>query len=220
MHRPRPRPRSDPATTSAGSDASDTAGDPPPDAGPLDASVRGSVEQVAVLGTEPGTALTLVARDGDAVAEGTSDDQGSFLFRQVEPGGVIPYVDEAAPPPTRSPSWTAPPSRTNRCTTIRSWSPGSATSPTRDGTKLSASIYLPGPPEDGPYPTVVEYSGYNPADPTAPSRAWSVTPTPSTSTPCATTADCCSPRFPPVRTVSRPSQVRCWRPCWATPSWP
>src|SRR5690606_7267432 len=36
---------------------------------------------------------------------------------------------------------------------------------TRDGTTLSAAVYLPGPPEDGPYPTVVEYSGYSPSNP-------------------------------------------------------
>ncbi|MFN8019128.1 MAG: CocE/NonD family hydrolase [Acidimicrobiales bacterium] len=36
----------------------------------------------------------------------------------------------------------------------------------RDGTKLSVNVRLPGPPEDGPYPTVVEYSGYGPSDPT------------------------------------------------------
>jgi uncharacterized protein len=37
---------------------------------------------------------------------------------------------------------------------------------TRDGTLLSANVVLPGPVEDGPYPTVVEYSGYDPSNPT------------------------------------------------------
>jgi predicted acyl esterase len=36
---------------------------------------------------------------------------------------------------------------------------------TRDGTKLAINVTLPGPVEDGPYPTVVEYSGYDPANP-------------------------------------------------------
>ena len=35
----------------------------------------------------------------------------------------------------------------------------------RDGTLLSATVRLPGPIEDGPYPTVIEYSGYDPASP-------------------------------------------------------
>ena len=44
---------------------------------------------------------------------------------------------------------------------------------TRDGTLLSAMVRLPGPADKGPYPTVVEYSGYDPSNPagsgTAPS---------------------------------------------------
>ncbi|MFM8410177.1 MAG: CocE/NonD family hydrolase, partial [Alphaproteobacteria bacterium] len=35
----------------------------------------------------------------------------------------------------------------------------------RDGTTLSVQVALPGPPENGPYPTVVEYSGYDPSSP-------------------------------------------------------
>ena len=37
----------------------------------------------------------------------------------------------------------------------------------RDGVQLSINIRLPGPPDKGPYPTVVEYSGYGPSDPGA-----------------------------------------------------
>ena len=39
---------------------------------------------------------------------------------------------------------------------------------TRDGTKLALTVHLPGPAEDGPYPTLVEYSGYGTADPDGP----------------------------------------------------
>ena len=46
---------------------------------------------------------------------------------------------------------------------------------TRDGTLLSYMLRLPGPIDQGPYPTVVEYSGYDPSNPykwsdTAPSQ--------------------------------------------------
>jgi predicted acyl esterase len=34
---------------------------------------------------------------------------------------------------------------------------------TRDGTTLSVQVVLPGPADEGPYPTVVEYSGYDPS---------------------------------------------------------
>ncbi|HEY4378373.1 MAG TPA: CocE/NonD family hydrolase, partial [Acidimicrobiales bacterium] len=39
--------------------------------------------------------------------------------------------------------------------------------PMRDGVQLSVNIVLPGPADKGPYPTVVEYSGYGPANPGA-----------------------------------------------------
>lgn len=39
--------------------------------------------------------------------------------------------------------------------------------PTRDGTTLSAFVTLPGSATAGPYPTIVEYSGYAPSDPGA-----------------------------------------------------
>lgn len=38
----------------------------------------------------------------------------------------------------------------------------------RDGVTLSVDVSLPGPIEDGPYPTVVEYSGYSPSKPDEP----------------------------------------------------
>ena len=38
---------------------------------------------------------------------------------------------------------------------------------TRDGTTLSTFVSLPGSAADGPYPTLIEYSGYSPSDPTA-----------------------------------------------------
>lgn len=37
----------------------------------------------------------------------------------------------------------------------------------RDGVQLSVNVRLPGPVEDGPYPTVIEYSGYGPSNPDA-----------------------------------------------------
>ncbi len=37
----------------------------------------------------------------------------------------------------------------------------------RDGVTLSIKVRLPGPVEDGPYPTVIEYSGYGPSNPDA-----------------------------------------------------
>jgi hypothetical protein len=43
--------------------------------------------------------------------------------------------------------------------------PGYGYLTTRDGTRLSVFVALPGPPEDGPYPVLVNYSGYDPSEP-------------------------------------------------------
>jgi hypothetical protein len=129
--------------------------------------VRPGVEQVAVTGAGPGDELALYDRRGRAVDEGTADEQGSLLFRQVEPGSgyrvgtadaetasdavEVVAVEGSTPPPSHYED--------------QELTEGYQYITTRDGTTLAASVYLPGPPEDGPYPTVVEYSGYSPARP-------------------------------------------------------
>ena len=59
----------------------------------------------------------------------------------------------------------APPAAFYAAQTIK---PGYGYMKTRDGTTLSVDVKLPGPPDAGPYPTVVEYSGYDPSNPNAP----------------------------------------------------
>lgn len=39
----------------------------------------------------------------------------------------------------------------------------------RDGVQLGVNVRLPGPVKKGPYPTVIEYSGYAVSNPTRPS---------------------------------------------------
>ena len=45
----------------------------------------------------------------------------------------------------------------------------------RDGITLSMTVHLPGPADKGPYPTVIEYSGYSPADPKSPQPSTLIT---------------------------------------------
>jgi predicted acyl esterase len=130
-------------------------------------SVRGSVEQVSVVGSQPGVKLRLVARDGHTAGRGTADAAGSYLFRGVAPGSG--YVVEpgatasTASPPVRvlAPS-NHPPASFYEGQTL---APGYQYLATRDGTRLAVNVVLPGPPDAGPYPTVIEYSGYDPANP-------------------------------------------------------
>ncbi|NND73610.1 MAG: CocE/NonD family hydrolase [Ilumatobacter sp.] len=143
----------------------------------LSAEFRPGVEQLAVLGAEPGLEVSLVALPGPAdvaegaalaptaVAAGTVDEFGSLLFRGVEPGDFY-FVESAV-------SRDGPFQVLSRDThpnpaffaEQRLPAPGYGYITMRDGTTLAANVVLPGPVEDGPYPTVVEYSGYTPADP-------------------------------------------------------
>lgn len=127
--------------------------------------VQPGTGQIAVLGATAGDSLA-ANRDGSAVAKGTVDQQGSLLFRNLEPGDgytitsateisdAVSVADPAVNPPADFYS-----SRPK----LPAGGFGYIT--TRDGTTLSANVILPGPVDQGPYPTVVEYSGYQPSDP-------------------------------------------------------
>ncbi len=122
-------------------------------------------EQVAVLGGEPGAALAVRTPAGELTASGTVDEQGSLLFRNVTPGEyVIESETERSDAFTVAGATDVPPqSLYNSQDLLPAGGFGYIT--TRDGTTLSANVILPGPADAGPYPTVVEYSGYQPSDP-------------------------------------------------------
>lgn len=140
---------------------------PPEDPGNATFRSRGSVGQLHVWKAAPGAALEVV-RDGEVVTTGTADEQGSLVFRKVPPGAgyrvqvgaeysaahTVATVEESQPPPSFYAS--------------QQLVPGFQYLEMRDGTRLSAYVTLPGPPEDGPYPTVVNYSGYAPSTPGQP----------------------------------------------------
>ena len=63
-------------------------------------------------------------------------------------------------------SWTSPPPLASY--TSQNVNPGYRYLRMRDGITLSMNVQLPGPASKGPYPTVIEYSGYSPADPKSP----------------------------------------------------
>jgi uncharacterized protein len=128
--------------------------------------IHGSVNQVYVTGAQPGTSLRLIDRKGKKVATKPVGSLGGVVFRRVPAGkgyraraangslsvrvGVM--RDRAAP---------KDPSIYNQ--TLPAGGYGYMTA--RDGTSLSLDVRLPGPAADGPYPTLVEYSGYGYANP-------------------------------------------------------
>ena len=133
--------------------------------------VTESVEQLAVTDLAPGATVTVhraAGRQlGRAVATATADDAGSALFRELRPGRHYAVSSDGST------------ARDVTVHSVRSSKPpqslydgqelveGFQYLETRDGTQLSINVVLPGPPEDGPYPTVVEYSGYDPSNPVA-----------------------------------------------------
>ena len=158
----------EPGTVEPGTAAPDTA--PPatdaPGLAPATFTVRPGTEQVAILGADPGTTITVVAPDGAEITSGVADGQGSLLFRNLlpAPGWTLRSDTQQSAPFTIARADDVPdPSLYTSQDLLPAGGFGYVT--TRDGTTLSANVVLPGPAEDGPYPTVVEYSGYQPSDP-------------------------------------------------------
>ena len=131
-------------------------------------TLRPGTQQLEVLGATPGLELRLL-HEGAIVHTGTVDSQGSLMWRRLPVGRYAVQTADglftsdavrvsgmhAAPPPQ---SFYAGQSLHEGFNFIQ----------TRDGTTLSANVVFPQPPFDlggAPYPTVVEYSGYDPSNP-------------------------------------------------------
>jgi predicted acyl esterase len=127
---------------------------------------RGSVEQVQVTGAKAGARLTLVDRRGHTVQSQRAGSLGGAVFRGVRPGrGYVvrraagarsgPFTvlaNRSAPPSTKTYNQKLPKSGYGYVTT-------------RDGTQLAIDVHLPTIGGPGPFPTLVEYSGYGYANP-------------------------------------------------------
>ncbi len=126
-------------------------------------SAHGSAEQVYATGLQSGRSVSLLNPRGKVVASQKADSLGGVVFRAVRPGRgyrvrqggarssrVTVFSDRSAPP-------------SNRIYDQRIPTSGYGYLTTRDGTKLAIDVRLPAGP--GPYPTLVEYSGYGYADP-------------------------------------------------------
>ncbi|RLE23165.1 MAG: hypothetical protein DRJ50_06610, partial [Actinobacteria bacterium] len=156
-----------PTTTTAEASESSVAHKPPQIE--LDAEIRPGVEQLAVLDASPGIDLELSSsasgEAGSAITTGTVDKFGSLLFRELEADQPYYLVsDDGVSGPYEVLDRTEHPSQELYSDQVLT-APGFGYIETRDGTTLSVNVALPGPVEDGPYPTVVEYSGYQPSDP-------------------------------------------------------
>ncbi len=136
--------------------------------------VRGSVHQIAVLHAPPGAGIDLI-RKGVIVQSHTVDSLGGFNFHNLKArsGYTVEIHDGAqtitAGPVTVLDAAAIPPQTLYSGQRLEVGNLGGNSGygylTTRDGTQLSVQVVLPGPPENGPYPTVFEYSGYDPSNP-------------------------------------------------------
>ncbi|WOC12082.1 CocE/NonD family hydrolase [Gordonia sp. MP11Mi] len=129
------------------------------------ANVGGGVEQAYITDTRPGTALTLVAADGSTVGSGVSDRLGSLLVRHLSPGSYTWKGAGIAPRSVQVTAVDSPPP--NSSLYHQKMHEGLNYIRMRDGVTLAATVRLPYGKKlsDGPFPTVVEYSGYQNAAP-------------------------------------------------------
>ncbi len=129
---------------------------------------HGSARQVYATGARPRAVVRLIAGRGRPVARRRADGLGGVVFRAVAPGSgyrvltggrrsgpLTVFSDRSAPPNPRVYAQRLP-------------AGGYGYLHTRDGTTLAIDVHLPGPASAGPYPTLVEYSGYGYADPAGP----------------------------------------------------
>ncbi len=119
-----------------------------------------------MTGAQPGAGLTL--RLDDLEWATTADELGNALWRDVTSGAGYTVIETTAAGVATSDPFEIRGLTDHPATAFYAdqvIEPGYGYLATRDGTQLSINVTLPGPVEDGPYPTVIEYSGYDPSDP-------------------------------------------------------
>jgi len=126
---------------------------------------HGAIYQAYELGAKPGEKLILANAEGRIVGRGVADRLGSLIVRDVPPGHGYTFRSVAghqvmgtAPFSVLSPSDTPPESFYSS----QHMHAGLNYITTRSGVKLAATVRLPPGKTlaDGPFPTVIEYSGY------------------------------------------------------------
>jgi predicted acyl esterase len=142
-------------------------------------TARGSVNQVYVLDAPANTVLELLDASDAVVQTGQTDAKGTELLREVPAGtgyqvriGTDTVEGLTVTGPTDHPTdaWY------QQNATDHPLGAGYGYLTTRDGTTLSINITMPVDDSPGPWPVVVNYSGYDPSQPGDPPREAAVYP--------------------------------------------
>ena len=127
--------------------------------------VRASAGQVTIMGATPEIDAELT--NGTDTYSGVVDELGNLIFRLVEPGDGYVVTTFSAPDET-SDTFSVPTLDDHPDPDFyaaQTLEEGLNYIEMRDGTLLSAMVRFPEASGDGPFPTVVEYSGYDPSSP-------------------------------------------------------
>ncbi|MCU1355457.1 MAG: Peptidase [Acidimicrobiales bacterium] len=144
-------------------------------------TAHGSVNQVYAYGLGADAGVELLDGDDAVVQTGTTDAQGAYLFRKVPAGTdyqVRRTTDSAV---VGDLSVTNPEDNPDDAhyaaeALAHPISSGFGYLTTRDGTQLSVNVTMPNDGSTGPWPVVVEYSGYDPSQPGGPPQEAAVYP--------------------------------------------
>jgi hypothetical protein len=133
-------------------------------------TARGSVGQAYVLDARPGTSLALLDARGQVIRRGRADRLGSRIFRDLAARrGYRVRVGSGARARTTTPFNVLPAGRNPPAAFYRGkpLKAGLNYVEMRDGVELAMTVRLPPGKTlaDGPFPTLVEYSGYQTAAP-------------------------------------------------------
>jgi predicted acyl esterase len=127
---------------------------------------RGSIDQAYVLGAKKGKRVQLLDASGRVVAAGRTDRFGSKIFRGLRPGGgyVVRQGRKRTRPFRVLREGANPPRSFYRRIKLKQ---GLNYVKMRDGVELAMTVRLPAGKTlaDGPFPTFIEYSGYQVAAP-------------------------------------------------------
>jgi uncharacterized protein len=130
-------------------------------------TAHGSIDQAYVLNAKKGEKLTLRNRKGKSLASGKADRFGSYIFHDVTPGAGYTVKGKKGV----SKSFKVLKAGQNPPASFYKKQPklkqGLNYVKMRDGVELAMTVRLPAGKKlsDGPFPTVIEYSGYQTAAP-------------------------------------------------------
>jgi predicted acyl esterase len=127
---------------------------------------RGSINQAYVLGAKKGKRVQLLNGNGRVIAAGRPDRFGSKIFRELRPGGgyVVRQGRKRTKPFRVLRAGANPPRSFYKRIKLKQ---GLNYVKVRDGVELAMTVRLPPGKTlaDGPFPTFIEYSGYQVAAP-------------------------------------------------------